>query len=200
MRMTLGPPNVVLQRRVGWRRGMSVVRTDGLSRYSIVVAVVMLALGLSEGASGQTAVASRHRAAAAVPESPLHCRGATWIQGVTENRTDTGIRVAQDGLGFTNRWCISPADDVRAHASDQWRASDALGDTDLHIVYLLDNGDQVLFRARVVKDGPVDVGCSFVEQARPPRELCQAEVVGGAAHNFGFNFAFVRFSLLPVRR
>ena len=179
---------------------MSIVRTGRLSRYSVVVAVVVLALGLSEGASGQTAVASLHRAAAAVPENPSHCRGATWIQGLTENRTDTAIRVAQEGVGLTNRWCISPADDVRARGSNHWRASDASGDTDLHLIYLLDNGDQVLFRARVVKDGPVDVGCSFVEQARPPRESCQAEVVGGAAHNFGFNFAFVRFSLLPVRR
>jgi hypothetical protein len=28
----------------------------------------------------------------------------------------------------------------------------------------------------------------------------QGLLLGGAAHNFGFNFAFVRFSLLPVRR
>jgi len=179
---------------------MSVVRTRRLSRYPILLAVVALAVGLSEDAAGQTGGAGRHGAAAAASESPAHCRGATWIQGNTENRTDTAIRVAQDGLGLTNRWCISPADDVRAHASNHWRAMDASGDTDLHIVYLLANGDQVLFRAHVVKDGPIDVGCSFVEQASPPRELCQAEVVGGGAHNFGFNFAFVRFSLLPVRR
>jgi hypothetical protein len=126
----------------------------------------------------------------------MDCRGATWINGVTENRTDTAIQVAQTGLGLTNEWCRSPADEVRAHATNGWRASDDTGDTELHIVYLLDNGDRVLFRARIAKDGPTDVGCSFVEVVRPPREyVCQAETVGAAD-----NFAFVRFSLLPVRR
>jgi hypothetical protein len=66
--------------------------------------------------------------------------------------------LAQTGQGLTNTWCRSPDDEVRAHATDGWRAGDASGNTQLLLVYLLDNGDQVLFRARVAKDGPPDVG------------------------------------------
>ena len=96
------------------------VSAGRLSQYSIVVAVVMLGLVLSEGVLDQTAAASGHRALAAVPETPpTHdCRLATWINGVTDNRTDTAIRVAQTGQRLTNKWCREPADDVRAHATN----------------------------------------------------------------------------------
>src|SRR5215211_7750385 len=72
------------------------------------------------GVLDQTAAASGHRAVAAVPETrSMHdCRLATWINGVTDNRTDTAIRVAQTGQRLTNKWCREPADDVRAHATN----------------------------------------------------------------------------------
>ena len=174
------------------------VRAGRLSRNSIAVAVVALGLGLIVGLLDQSAAASGHRAVGALPATPPmpDCHLATWINGVTENRTDMAIRVAQTGMGLTNEWCREPADDVNPHASNGWRAGDDTGDTDLDIVYLLDNGDRVLFRARVSKGGPTDVGCLYVEVVRPPRDyVCQAETVGAAD-----NFAFVRFSLLPIRR
>ncbi|MEP6649938.1 MAG: hypothetical protein ABJA74_08490 [Lapillicoccus sp.] len=103
--------------------------------------------------------------------------------------------LAQENLGLTNRWCKEPGDDVRAHQSDSWRAGAESGSTDLFLVYLLDNGDVVLFQARVVQGGPVDVGCSYVEVVHPPRTYqCLAEDVMSADH-----FAFVRFSLVPLR-
>ena len=64
------------------------------------------------------------------------------------------------------------------------------------LIYLLDNGDRVRFRARAVENGPVEVSCSIESDATTPlrRYRCEAENVMGADH-----LAFVRLSVLPVR-
>jgi hypothetical protein len=195
---------------------MTIVRAGRLSRYSLLVVVVVLGLGFSAGMADQTA-ASRHPAAAGVTRpappavsappfvnappavtapSPRACQGPTTIVGSIQNRTDMGILTAQVGLGsLTNRWCKEPEDDVRR--GDQWSATDdSDGATEVFIIYLLENGDRWRVRARVGTDGTVDVGCSF-ELARPPRQdvVCQAEVPFRSPIR-----AFTRFILLPVNR
>jgi hypothetical protein len=123
----------------------------------------------------------------------------TTIQGLTSNQTDTAIRVAQFGLGsLTSHWCHEPKDELPAHTAGGWRAADDIGGIELHIVYLLHNGDRVRFRARLRTNGTTDVGCS-VEVARPPRtaEECDTEVVVTPVNRV---FDHVRFSILPVRR
>lgn len=153
-------------------------------------AAVAALLGLLFGVSQSVAVA-----AAPEPRAPS-CRPATWIQGIVENRTATRIRLAQEGLELTNRWCLSPEDEVRAHATDQFRVGDEFGITRVLLVYLLDNGDLVLFQAQVSKTGPTYVSCSYEHVVRPPRTYeCLAENVGGP----NGHLAFVRFSLLPLR-
>ena len=155
-------------------------------RYSAVAALVGLALV----AGSPAAVASR----GTPPDR--NCRPATWIQGAVENRTDARLVLAQEGFGPGTEWCRSPGDDVRAHATDQWRVGDDAGKADVFLIYLLDNGDRVRFRARAVENGPVEVSCSIESDATTPlrRYRCEAENVMGADH-----FAFVRLSVLPVR-
>jgi hypothetical protein len=175
------------------------VRAGRLSRYSLVMAVVVTGIGFSAGGLDQAA-ASRSPAPPAVTRPPPRaCNGATRIQGLTRNQTDTDIRVAQFGLGsLTSHWCNEPKDELRAHTADGFRAGDDSGDTELLTIYLLDNGDRVRFRALLRTDGTTDVGCS-VELARPPRqdEVCEAEVVRTPINRV---FERVEFSVLPVRR
>jgi hypothetical protein len=157
------------------------VSTRRLTRCSIALALVALGLGVSGAAF-----------AGPQDRSMRDCRG-TYINGVTQNMTDSPLVVAQTGQGLTNEWCRD-ANDVRARASDGWRVGDESGDTDMSIVYLLGNGDRVLFRAHITKGGATDVGCTFVEVVQPPRRFdCKAEVVAATP-----NFAFVRFSVLPL--
>ena len=171
------------------------LRTDRFSRPLIALIVLVLGLVLSDPAFGGTAVAQPDRAAAPTAHAAAGC-GATWIRGLTENRTPIGMRVAQTGERLGNRWCRSPEDEVRTHSSDSWLAGDESGATELNIVYLLPNHDRVLFQASAAKDRPAGASCAFVDVVRTPREYeCQAEVVAG-----GSGIAFVRFSVLTVRR
>jgi hypothetical protein len=169
-----------------------------LSQRSIAIALVLLGLGLSAGMS--TAAASRDRVAPAGPTEPTdpnprRCGAGTFINGVTQNKTDMPILVTQTGQGLTNEWCREPGGDIRANASDGWRAGDDTGNTDVNIVYLLANGDRVLVFARITKGGDTDVGCRFVEVANPPRRFdCEAEIVAATPE-----LAFVRFTLRPIR-
>jgi hypothetical protein len=165
------------------------------------VAIVVLLLGLSAGVLDQTAASTQPAAAAvAQPPSnppPRNCDGATEIRGVTQNGTDTAILTAQVGLGpLTAEWCNEPKDEVRR--TDGWRATNDSGDTEVFIIYLLDNGDRVRFTARERTDGTADGACS-VELARPPRqdEVCQVVIdpVKPPLHRV---WAYVRFILLPA--
>jgi hypothetical protein len=154
-----------------------------------------LALALVLGASWHGAAAAQGRTDAAPPDPPGHGCGATWIQGVTNNDTGMPLRVAQTGLRTTNRWCREP-EDVPERASDTWLGGDPSGLTELTIGYLLGNGDRVLFVARVGQSPPASVSCAFVEEVRTHRDYeCRAEDVAS-----GSGIAFVRFSVLAVRR
>ena len=85
---------------------------------------------------------------------------------------------------------------MHAHATNAWHAGDESGPTELSISYLLANGDRVFFQARVAKTKPTEVGCSFVEVVRTPREYeCQAEDVASAG-----GVAAVRFTVRPFSR
>jgi hypothetical protein len=161
--------------------------------YSVAVIVALLGLALSAQAASQRAAGAPSRPVATSSQSGC---GATWIRGITENRTGISMRVIQDGHGLTNEWCRSPEDYVHARSTDAWLAGDKSGDTSIHIVYLLPNGDKVLFRAGITKDRRGDVGCSFVEVVRTPREYeCRAEVVASVP-----GIAAVRFTVLTANR
>jgi hypothetical protein len=162
-----------------------------LSRASVAVAFV----ALSGGVLSETSAAGQDRAVLAAAHTAAGC-GTTWIRGVTENRGPIAMRVTQDGHRLGNKWCREPADEIGSRSSDSWLAGDESGDTQIHIVYLLENHDKILFQARVSNERPTDVGCSFVDVVRTPREYeCRAEVVAG-----GSGIAFVRFSVAAVRR
>lgn len=106
------------------------------------------------------------------------------------------MHVTQTGHRLGNKWCREPADKVGSRSSDSWLAGDESGETQIHIVYQLENHDKILYQAGVSKERPTEVGCSFVDVVRTPREYeCQAEVVAG-----GSGIAFVRFSVVAVRR
>jgi hypothetical protein len=173
---------------------MGMLRTGTLfPRGSIVVSVVALGLALGEAASGRAAAAGREGAVALVAESPPREGGcqATRIRGLTDNRTSSAMEVTQTGNGVTNEWCRAPEDVVPAGRSNGWLAGDDSGDVDVNIVYRLQNGDEVLFVARVRKAGGTETGCSFLRVVRTPREFeCEAEVVAA-----GSGVAFVRFSV-----
>jgi hypothetical protein len=167
------------------------VRTGGLlCRCAIVVTVVVVGLTVGERASAQRAAPSGPRAAAVTSRSHLaaDCR-ATRITGVTENRTGIGMRVKQYGNGLGTEWCRVPEDLVRAHSTSSWLAGDSSAEVSVNIVYLLDNGDEVLFFAQISKARGSETGCSFVQVVRTPREYeCSSEVVASAP-----TIAFVRF-------
>ena len=171
---------------------MDIMRTGRLlSRVSIVGAVLALGLVLLGRAPRDKVVVGQHDAAAVVAQG---C-GGTWIRGITENKTHVPIRVASTGERVGNKWCREP-EDVRVHTTDAWLAGDKSGSTELQISYLLENGDRVLFLARVGRVGPTRVGCSFVEVVRTPREYeCKAEDVASVP-----GIAAVRFTVLAVRR
>jgi hypothetical protein len=176
--------------------GVSMMRSRRLlSRASIAGAFVALGVALSGEVLSQPSVAGRDRGVLAAAHTAAGC-GTTWIRGVTENRSPIAMHVTQTGHRLGNKWCGEPADEVGSRSSDSWLAGDDSGDTQIHIVYLLENRDKILFQARVSKERPTDVGCSFVDVVRTPREYeCQAEVVAG-----GSGIAFVRFSVVAVRR
>jgi hypothetical protein len=166
-----------------------------LSRASIAVALVVLGVVLSGAVLSQASVASRGRAVLPAAHTAAGC-GTTWIRGLTENRSPIAMHVTQTGHLLGNKWCREPADEVGSRSSDSWLAGDESGDTQIHIIYLLENHDKILFRAQVSDERPTDVGCSFVDVVRTRREYeCQAEVVAG-----GSGIAFVRFSVVAVRR
>ncbi len=85
------------------------------------------------------------------------------------------MRVASTGERLGNKWCRE-REDVRAHPTNAWLAGDESGSTELHIDYLLEKGDRVLFLAQVGKAGPTKVGCSFVDVVRTPRETSTHEL------------------------
>jgi hypothetical protein len=166
-----------------------------LSRASVAVAFVALGVALSGGVVSETSAAGRDGVVLSAAPTAAGC-GKTWIRGVTENRSAIAMRVIQTGNRLGNQWCREPADEVGSRSSDSWLAGDESGDTQIHIIYLLENHDKILFRAGVSSERPTDVGCSFVDVVRTPREYeCQAEVVAG-----GSGIAFVRFSVVAVRR
>jgi hypothetical protein len=160
---------------------------------SLAAIAVALGLALSDPSFNQAVVVKQARA---VASEAAGC-GQTWIRGVTENRTPVAMRVATTGHALGNKWCSEPEDAVRSHGSSAWIGGDESGrPTHLQISYLLANHDRVLFQARVANDKPTETGCAFVEVVRTPREYeCQAEIVAG-----GTGIAFVRFSVLSVRR
>jgi hypothetical protein len=122
----------------------------------------------------------------------LLSRRATRMRGITENRTGIAMRVTQIGNGVTDEWCRAPEDDVRAGSTNAWLAGDNSGGIDVNIVYRLENGDEVLFLARILKTGGTETACSFIRVLRTRREYeCQADVVASAP-----SIAFVRFSVL----
>jgi hypothetical protein len=172
------------------------MRSRGLlSRASVAVAFVALGVALSGRVLSGTSVAGPDRAVLSAAHTAAGC-GKTWIRGLTENRSPIAMRVVQTGNRLGNEWCREPADEVGSRSSDSWLAGDESGDTQIHIIYLLENDDKILFRAGVSDERPTDVGCSFVDVVRTRREYeCQAEVVAG-----GSGIAFVRFSVVAVRR
>ena len=137
------------------------------------------------------------RGAAAPVHSPA-CT-ATRIRGFTENRTGLGLKLLQLGHGVSDVWCDEPEDDVRAHSSDRsWLIGTTHGTVDVHLLYRLDNGDEIRFTARLGKPKETEAGCSFTDivRARAAYE-CVADVVAS-----GSEVAFVKFTVRarnPVR-
>ena len=110
------------------------MRTSRLfSAASIVVTIVVLGVALVLGAFRHTAAAGQDRVVAVSAQaSPTHGCGATWIRGITENKTGMPLRVASIGHKVTNKWCREP-EDVRGHATNAWLVGDASGPTDLNM-------------------------------------------------------------------
>ena len=160
-----------------------------LLRYSVLATIVGLALVVEGGAFG--------RDAAAPVNSPA-CT-ATRIRGFTENRTGLNLKLLQLGHGVSDVWCDEPEDDVRAHSSDRsWLIGDIHGTVDVHLLYRLDNGDEIRFTARLHKPKKAEAGCSFRDVVRARAEYeCLADVVAS-----GSEVAFLRFIVRarnPVR-
>jgi hypothetical protein len=153
--------------------------------YGLVVALVGVLLAVSQPTA--SAAASEPRAA--------RCHPATWIHGLVENRTGTRILLAQEAIESTNQWCQTLEDEVRAHGTDEFRLGDEVGNTRVLLVYLLDNGDRVVFQAQVSKTAPTYVSCSYEVVQAPRTYECLAENVAGVDGHL----AFVRFSVLPLR-
>jgi hypothetical protein len=72
-----------------------------LFRFSIVMAVLAFGLLLSGRAPRKTVVAGQRNAAAVVAQG---C-GATWIRGISVNKTGMPMRVAATGERLGNKWC-----------------------------------------------------------------------------------------------
>ena len=167
-----------------------------LRRYVVLATALGLALALAQGAPREVAAAAQGRTEAVGAQSPpAHGCGATWIEGLTDNRTGMPLRVAQPGQLPTNKWCREP-ENVREGATNAWLGGDPSGTTELTIGYLLGNGDRMFFVARVAKSGSATVSCSFLEEVPTRRDYeCRAEDVASAS-----GIAFVRFSVLTIRR
>jgi hypothetical protein len=169
-----------------------------LTRFVVlaIVLAVALALAVELATPREVAAAARGRTEAVPFETPpVHGCGATWIRGVTDNSTGMPLRVAQTGHLPTNQWCREPQD-VPARATDGWLGGDRSGTTELTIGYLLENGDRILFIARVGESGAATVSCALLQEVRTRRDYeCRAEDVAS-----GTGIAFVRFSVLAVRR
>ena len=126
----------------------------------------------------------------------LHCDA---IRGFTENRTGLNLKLLQLGHGDSDMRCDEPEGDVRAHSSDRsWLIGDTHGTVDMHLLYRLDNGDEIRFTARLHKPKETEAGCSFRHVVRARAEFeCLADVVAS-----GSEVAFVKFIVRahnPVR-
>lgn len=116
-----------------------------LTRYVVLATALGLVLALAPGAPTEVAAAAQGRTEALASQSaPEHGCGSTWIQGVTDNRTDMPLRVAQTGQRPTNQWCREP-ENVREGDTNAWLGGDPSGTTELTIGYLLGNGDRIFF-------------------------------------------------------
>jgi hypothetical protein len=75
---------------------------------------------------------------------------------------------------------------------------DIHGTVDVHLLYRLDNGDEIRFTARLHKPKKTEAGCSFRDVVRARAEYeCLADVVAS-----GSEVAFLRFIVRarnPVR-
>ena len=86
-----------------------------------------------------------------------------------------------------------------AHSSDRsWLIGNTDGTVDVHLLYRLENGDEIRFIARLHKPKKTEAACSFTDVVRARAEYeCVADVVAG-----GSEVAFVRFTVRarnPVR-
>ena len=142
--------------------------------------IVGLAVVVDGGAFGRGTAAPVHSPACT----------ATRIRGLTENRTGLNLKLLQLGYGVSDVWCDEPEDDVRAHSSDRsWLIGDTHATVDVHLLYRLDNGDEIRFTARLHKPKEAEAGCSFRQVVRARAEYeCLADVVGS-----GSEVAFVKF-------
>jgi hypothetical protein len=170
-----------------------------LSRRWIVVTVVAGSLALGQAASGGAAGGGRERLPAVVAQSPAmgNCEKPR-IQGLTENRTGIAMHVLQWGHGITNEWCHAPVDFLGAHSRNGWLISGDSSGIEMHIEYRLENGDEILFAARLRESGGSEAGCSFIRVVQTRRHYeCEAEEAGGIP-----GFRRVRFVVLatPAQR
>ena len=103
------------------------------------------------------------------------------------------MQVTQYGSRQSNEWCRVPKDEVPAHSSNGWHIADSTPPVSMHIIYRLQNGDEILFRAELRKPEGTQTGCSFVKVVRTPHQYeCKAEVAIA-----GPDVAFVKFVVLP---
>ena len=158
-------------------------------RCSVVATIVGLAVVVEGGAVGRGTAAPVH--------SPA-CTAAR-IRGFTENRTGLNLKLLQLGHGVSDVWCGEPEDDQPASSSDRsWLIGDTHGTVDVHLLYRLDNGDEIRFTARLHKPKETEAGCPFRHVVRARAEYeCLADVVAS-----GSEVAFVKFIVRarnPVR-
>jgi hypothetical protein len=153
-----------------------------LLRCSVVATIVGLALVVESGAFGR----------GAAPRAPSPACTATRIRGFTDNRTGLSLKLLQLGHGINDVWCDEPEDDVPAHSSDRsWLIGSTHGTVDVHLLYRLENGDEIRFTARLHKPNKTEAACSFTDVVRARTEYeCVAEVVAG-----GSEVAFLRFTV-----
>jgi hypothetical protein len=162
------------------------------SRRSLVTTVLVVLVGVA--VSGQQARAGQGRPSAGAARNPAAgvC-DSTRIKGTSQNDTDISMQVTQYGNGVPNQWCRVPKDEVPAHSSNTWHVADNTPPVTMHIVYRLQNGDEILFRADLRKPEGTQTGCSFVKVQRTPRRYeCKAEVAVA-----GPDIAYVKFIVLP---
>jgi len=134
--------------------------------------VALLSLVLAASAAGARRGAPRASTASLCDH--------TWVRATVKNETKLRMDVQSFRHGITNAVCEQPGT-VKANSQGTWKVGDNLFNTEVTIVYTLENGDQVQFRAVGSKGvAPDKLGCSWVRIQTPTRSFdCAANWVYG---------------------